>query len=147
MATCVSIGPVVDYLCKQDTTLAELDAGNGRGIKITGRGCWDYRDLSYEVKDQSTVVSPKYMFGLDTGEYHTYSLVHAENKSLVGVLDITTKPFRLIAIYDFRSGDSWPRLRENESYDDAQQRKWPIMFQKLSLENPDLISPFESKVD
>jgi hypothetical protein len=124
-----------DRLCQQYHVLADLDAGSNRNIKITGPSCWELQQpLYYEVRDNGVVVSPKFFFDANTIQDRRYALVFAQDKSLVGVLDMTTAPPELVAVYDFESGDSWPRRSSDKG-------KWNKVFQRLQYENPELVIP------
>src|SRR5262245_21251751 len=96
-------------LCDQDTVFARLDAGSNRLITITAENCWEVgRGLYYEVSSQGVVISPQSMIDVDEGsDNHSYSLIYAESESLVGVLDMAVTPARIVAIYDFKSGQTW----------------------------------------
>jgi hypothetical protein len=137
-----NLGWIMDSLCEQDNILAELDAGNNRSITISGESCWEVgRGLHYEVKDQGKIVSPKFLFDVDEGHDsdHRYSLIYAENKSLVAVLDVKAAPPRVMAVYDFKSGDTWSTYH-NETLGSYTQ-KVRDLFLKLQQENPGLIIP------
>jgi hypothetical protein len=76
------------------------------------------------------VVIPKTLFNVDMDEDHSYSLIYAENQSIIGVLETTTSPPNLQAIIDFRTRTSWPRSEYYEG--------WRIRIQKLQEENPEV---------
>jgi hypothetical protein len=76
------------------------------------------------------IVIPKTLFHVDMDEDHSYSLIYAENQSIIGVLETTTSPANLKAIVDFRTRTSWPRTEYYEG--------WRIRIQKLQKENPDV---------
>jgi hypothetical protein len=132
-----------DWLCKQDDILADLDPGNNRYITISAESCWEVgRALYYEVKEYGTIVSPKSFFDADSGDRHSYSLIYAENKSLVGVLDSAPAPVRVAAIYDFTSGDTWPRRKSYETgVEESYIQRRRDLFQRLQQENPGMIIP------
>jgi hypothetical protein len=129
---CGNFGPIIDYLCRRDSPIAELDAGDNRIIAISAASCWEGigRPLYYEVRDNGMVVISKTLFCVDMGEEHSYSLIYAENQSIIGVLEITTSSPNLRAIVDFRTRTSWPR---SEFYEG-----WRIRIQKLRQENPEV---------
>ena len=68
---CANAGNILDGLCKEDTAIADLDAGSNRHIIITGQSCWEVgRGLHYEVKDGGRIVSPKSLYsGLSLREF------------------------------------------------------------------------------
>src|SRR5215510_6524945 len=113
---CTNIGRVFDFSCEEYLKLAELNADNERLIVIYEKGCWELqRPLLYEITENGVVVSPKYPFDYDNGQkQYTYSLVYAGDKSLIGVVETTRSSSRVIAIFDFNSGDSWPRQKTDE---------------------------------
>jgi hypothetical protein len=128
---CLNANTIIDYLCSQDQTLAVLDAGEQRTIIITGESCWEInRTLHYEVKVNGKVASSKWLFDFDQGGRHQYSLIYAENKTLVGVLDSDILPTYPQIIIDFKKNvSSWPK--NLYIYDDYSSR--------LKSENPDAI--------
>jgi hypothetical protein len=107
---CGSIGPILDYFCEHDLGIAHLNAGNERIIAISAEPCWEVgRALRYEVSERGIIISRKFLLEVDIGsERHSYTLIYAENRSLVGVLDTVTIPPHLVAIVDFRTGQTWP---------------------------------------
>jgi hypothetical protein len=132
-----SIGPILDYFCTQDTVLADLNAGNDRTITISAKSCWEIgRPIFYEVKDGGKIAFPKTFFNVDQGNHNSYSLVFAENKSLVGVLDASTAPPEAVIIYDFTSNMVWPK-----QYGQSGTQKWRSIFLRLQYDNPQLSIP------
>ncbi len=142
---CANAGNILDGLCKEDTAIADLDAGSNRHIIITGQSCWEVgRGLHYEVKDGGRIVSPKSLYDVDEGNSHTYSLIYADNKSLVGVIEMTRKQSRILAIYDFNSGNTYPRPKDDEvGVEETVQQRWRGLFQRLHQENPQIPIPSE----
>ena len=139
---CGNIRPIVDYLCRQDTSIAELDAGNNRIIAISGASCWEIgRTLYYQVTDHGTVIASKHLFDGDNGSTrHTYTLIYADNQSVVGVLETTVLPSELVIIVDFRTGQSWPRTPYGA---------WRNRIERLQQENPqvEILTFFEQEVN
>ena len=137
------ISDLFDRWCDQDDTLAQLYAGTGRLIIISAERCWEVgRGIHYEVREQDVVISPESLIDTDSGERHHYTTVYAENETLVGVLDTTVTPPKIVVIYDFKSRDTWPRARDDESsYGDAYEQQSRDLFSRLKLENPELVIP------
>jgi hypothetical protein len=128
----------LDRLCDEDAILAQLDAGNDRLITISAQSCWEVsRAVDYEVRERGAVVSAKSLIDTDDGNdnSHNYSLIYAENKSLVGVTDNAATPAQVVVIYDFKSGDKWAVLGDTHK---GQARD---LFSRLKLENPELNIP------
>jgi hypothetical protein len=124
--------------------IAELAVGKARTIEITAQSCWEIsRSIYYEVKENGNVVTPLYAMSFDSGsDEHRYAILRANGGSLVGVVDTTKTPNELVILHDFGSGQSWPRLRNNEvSYDEAVRKKWRDLFDELKSENPELNRP------
>lgn len=151
MGTCIFLlsynrEKVVEYLCS-DTELARLNAGQNREFVISADGdSWKVpRGIYYEIIDNGKIVSAKNVISFDRNdEEHAYTLIYAEHFSLVGLVETSTSPHTLRAIYNFNSGESWPRLRNNESSIDINvKRKWRGIFERLKSENPDLRMPYE----
>lgn len=124
--------------------ISALVVGKGRTIEITAQSCWEIsRSVYYEVKENGKVVTPLYVITFDSGsDEHRYAIVSAKGGSLIGVVDTTQTPHELVILHDFRSGESWPRLRDDEvSYDEAVRKKWRDLFDQLQGENPQLHRP------
>jgi hypothetical protein len=124
--------------------ISEVVVGKGRTIEITAESCWEIsRSVYYEVKENGNVVTPRCVITFDSGnDEHRYAVLSAKGGSLVGVVDTTRTPHELVILHDFRSGESWPRLRDYEvSYDEAVRKKWRNLFDQLKSENPELKKP------
>lgn len=125
--------------------LAHLSAGHNRVIDVRAAVNWEVsRGFYYEVRDAGRVITPKTFFEYDDGSAkHSYSLVFAERQELVGVVENGV----LVIIQDFQSGESWPRLRDDEVFSDpAVKAKWMNVFKRLKAENP-RIQPAEDFED
>lgn len=138
-------GPIVDYLCKQRQNIATLDIGNQRRIVLTAEVCFenDSRPIYYEVSEAGRVVAPTTYIGSDNGnESHTYTTFYAERESLVAVLETSATPPQIVIMQDFNSGESWPRLRDNEiATQEFVKQKWQRIFERLRRENSQLPKP------
>jgi len=124
--------------------ISELVVGNGRTIEVTAASCWEIsRSVYYEVKENGKVVTPLFVMTSDGGsDKHQYAVLTAKGGSLIGVIETTRTPHELVILHDFSSGESWPRLRDDEvSYDEAVRRKWRDRFDQLKSENPELNKP------
>jgi hypothetical protein len=138
-------GSILDYLCKQRQNIGTLDVRNQRSIVLTAEVCFenDSRPIYYEVSEAGRVVTPTTYIGSDNGnESHTYTTFYAERESLVAVLETSAAPPHIVIMQDFNSGESWPRLRDNEV--DTQEfvkQKWQGIFERLRRENPQLPKP------
>jgi hypothetical protein len=138
-------GSIMDYLCKQRQSIAALDVRNQRSIVLTAEVCFenDSRPIYYEVSEAGRVVTPTTYIGSDNGnEPHTYATFYAERESLVAVIETTTKPPEIVIMQDFNTGESWPRLLQNEvATQEFVKRKWQGVFERLRRENPQLPKP------
>ena len=136
---------IVGYLCKQQTSIATLDVHNQRHIIFTADSCFenDSRPIYYEVRESGRVFTPTTYIGNDDGNQgHTYQVFFAEGESLVAVLETTATPAEIVIMQDFNSGESWPRLRENEvAREEFVKRKWQGVYERLRRENPQLPKP------
>ena len=134
---------LVAHAC-DSVPISTLVVGKDRTIEITAQSCWEIsRSVYYEVKENGRVVTPLYSMTFDSGsDEHRYAILTARGGSLVGVVDTTQTPHELVILHDFRSGESWPRLRDDEvSYDAAVRKKWRDLFDQLQSENPELKRP------
>ena len=117
-----------------DAHVAHLSVGRGRAIDIWAEASWEInRGIYYQARDGDRVITRKTFFDADDGgTRHTYTLVSAERQELVGIVENG----ELVIIQDFQTGESWPRLRDDEvSYDPAVQAKWRATFKRLKAEN------------
>ncbi len=124
--------------------ISALVVGKDRVIEITGQSCWEIsRAVYYEVKENGKIVTPLCAMTFDSGnDEHRYAILSAKGGSLIGVVDTTQTPHELVILHDFGSGESWPRLRDDEvSYDEAVRKKWRNLFDQLQSENPKLQRP------
>ena len=139
-----NIGPILDSLCSKRATIAKLDLKHQRTAIVTAGSCWENaRPLYYEINEAGRVITPTTYIGNDSGDdTHQYTVFYAEDESLIAVLETTSTPPEIIIMQDFKSGESWPRLRGNEvSTDESVRQKWRGIFGKLQRENPQLPKP------
>ena len=138
-------GSILDYLCERRQNIATLDVRNQRRIVLTVDVCFenDSRPIYYEVREANRVVTPTTYVGNDNGvESHTYTTFYAERESLVAVLETSATPAQIVIMQDFNSGESWPRLRDDEMpTQEFVKQKWQRIFERLRLENPQLPKP------
>jgi hypothetical protein len=125
-------GKVGDFLCSDDPVVANLDAGNNRTITIYAAACSEItQPMYYQVKENSKIIFPKYAFDfedLSNLPKHNYSLIFAENRNLVGVIDLATTPPSLAVIYDFKNRSAY----DNPNYN---------LYLRLQKDNPALEIP------
>jgi hypothetical protein len=77
-------------------------------------------------------------------EEHQYEAIFGEGGSLVGILDTTNGKRTLVVMQDFRTGDTWPRVKDYEvSYEEHVVRRNLDLFDRLRKENPSLERPEE----
>src|SRR5262245_58031306 len=96
--------PWGEYFCERfpTTTVASLGAGYNRVITVLGDNCWEMsRILTYEVREEGNILSAHVYLGTDQGRNHSYSIILADDSSLVGIIDRTVDPAELVIIYDF----------------------------------------------
>lgn len=138
-------GSILDYLCEQRQNIATVDVRNQRRIVLTADVCFenDSRPIYYEVSEAGRVVTRTTYIGSDNGnESHTYTSFFAERESLVAVLETSAAPPHIVIMQDFNSGESWPRLRDNETASqEFVKQKWQGIFDRLLRENPQLPKP------
>ena len=134
---------LVTHAC-DPVPISTLVVGQGRTIEITAESCWEIsRSVYYEVKENGNVMTPRYAMTFDSGnDEHQYAILSAKGGSLVGVVDTSQTTHELVILHDFGSGESWPRLRDDEvSYNEAVRKKWRDLFDQLQSENPELNRP------
>jgi hypothetical protein len=79
----------------------------------------------------------------DHGDYH-FEVVFAEGGNLACVYEASRYKdnCNCILMYDRASGESWPRLRYDETSTDPEvRRKWVERFRRVCAENPGLAFP------
>lgn len=124
-----------------------FDLGEGRTLQV-----WsirDYRDWSdpcplmvyYRVDcGQTELVHTTFLDHDDLGEYR-FKVVFADNRRLACVYQVThaKEHSGLFLMFDDASGESWPRLRDDETPDDPEViEKWSARFRQLKNENPEI---------
>ncbi len=120
---------------------ADLQLDNNRAILITAERCEENnRAIFYEVREGDHVVVPTtYLNGLDGNNALKFSMVYAEDRTLVGVIETSITPHDLVVMHDFKSGESWPRGKDNVvAYGDTEMKRGSEMFRRLSQENSQL---------
>jgi hypothetical protein len=123
--------------------VATFDCGDGRMIFITAATCWAHsQPVYYTVVVNGKTVTPKWDFTDAHGDAKKarFEIVKAENSNLVGLVEVSDSGDReLVLVHDFATGESWPRLRDNEAKNEPSvQRKWQDYFDRLQRENPTL---------
>lgn len=141
--TVYNIQPIIRYLCDTRDIIAELDVGPQRSVIITAGNCWEIsRPIYYKVREAGRVIRPTTYIHGDRNDSYAYAVVFAEGGTLVGVMETTLTSPELVIMQDFESGESWPRLRDDEvSYYEPVREKWRGIFERLRHENPNLPMP------
>jgi hypothetical protein len=143
-SSCSVASKIVEHLCQQDDEIARLDVRQGREVLLSAGVCWEIsRPIYYEVRENGKIVVPKsYMDGDSGSEEHHYEAIFSEGGSLVGVLDTTNGKRTLVVMQNFRTGDSWPRVKDWEvSYEEHVVRRNLDLFDRLRKDNPSLERP------
>jgi hypothetical protein len=105
--------------------------------------------LYYEIRKGRSIVVPMALYGYFDAENseqpYKFSVIYAKNGAIAGILDVSAfslSSHKLIAIYDTRINESWPRLRDDEvSHDPEVEKKWLTIFRQLRKENPAIPVP------
>ena len=105
--------------------------------------------LYYEIRKGRSIVVPMTLYGYvnyeQSEQQYKFSILYAEKGAIVGILDVSAfslKSHKLIAIYDTRINESWPRLRDDEvSHAPEVEKKWQTIFKQLQKENPNIPVP------
>ena len=143
-SSCAVGHKIGDYVCERDDEISQLDVGHGREIRMTAGVCWEIsRPIYYEIKEDGRIVVPKtYIDGDGGDDEHQYRAIFAEGGSLVGVVETTGGTQVLVVIQDFKTGESWPRVKDDAvSYEEKVVRRHQDLFERLRKENPELQKP------
>ena len=111
---------------------------------MTAGVCWEVsRPIYYEITEDGRILVPKTYINGDGGhDEHQYMAIFAEGGSLVGVVETTGGTRVLVVIQDFKTGESWPRVKDDEvSYEEKVVRRHQNLFDRLRKENPALQKP------
>ena len=143
-SSCSVARKIGEYVCAQDDEIARLDVREGREVLLTAGVCWEIsRPIYYEIKKNGELVVPKSYLGGDSGfGEHQYEAIFGEGGSLVGILETTNGKRTLVVMQNFRTGDSWPRVKDWEvSYEEHVVKRNLDLFDRLRKENPSLERP------
>ncbi|HET6892445.1 MAG TPA: hypothetical protein VFH31_15185 [Pyrinomonadaceae bacterium] len=113
---------------------ATLDVGANREFRIWAdtyiENC---QRFFYEVSVNGQIISPQSFIDCYDKD-PTFKLVYSSDRDLVGLVTNET-PEVLLAIHDFASSATWPRLRDNDTYKEALIRGKRLR-DSLQLDNP-----------
>jgi hypothetical protein len=122
------------------------DLSHGYSIKVWKEslgllGDWDpdipYASIYYQIEKQGDIAVPKTYLHLDFDYTFDFKVVFAESNALACLYDTKLWTEGLYIIWDQGSGESWPRLRDDEvSYEPSVQQKWADRYTRLKRENP-----------
>lgn len=142
---------IVPVLFGQSHHIATVDFGTHYSVRLWNEypnlKNWD-PDISspsiyYEITRFGKIIVPKTWLGLDFNYKYDIRYAYDASKTLICVYDTHLWDEGLFVIFDMRSGESWPRLRDDEvSYDPQVTQKWISRYRLLILENPDLPQHF-----
>jgi hypothetical protein len=126
----------------------DFDIGGGRTLRVWSvyDAGWDYSPLMiwYRVDQGTTeLVHKTFLEHDDGGEYH-FNAVFAEGGRLACVYEVARARVNsyYLLIYDAESGESWPRLRDDETEDmPGVLAKWRARYRRLKAANPGLPAP------
>jgi hypothetical protein len=129
-------------------SIASIDLADGYTLKLWNEnpgilGDWDpdipYPSIYYQIERKGNIAVPTTSLGLDFHYTYDIKVVFAEHNQLACVYDTKLWTKGLYVIWDKSSGESWPRLRDDEvSYRPLVQQKWQNRYTRLKLENPTL---------
>lgn len=128
--------------------IAAYGLGNGYSLEIWGEQPgladpgWDPDDapgLYYQIKQFGAVVVPQTFLTIDFRYIPDVKIAFAEQGFLVCVYDIKPEGDGFFIMWDATSGESWPRLRDDEaSSNPVVLKKWTDRYKRLKAVNPDL---------
>jgi hypothetical protein len=128
--------------------IATIDLSDGYTLKLWNEsegilGNWDpdnpYPSIYYQIEKSGNIAVPKTYLHLDLHYTYDIKVVFAETGRLACVYDTKLWTKGLYIIWDAESGESWPRLRDDEvSYESSVKQKWLERYTRLKLENPTL---------
>jgi hypothetical protein len=127
----------------------EFDIGGGRTLRV-----WSIREgdwiephplmVYYRVDQQGKeLVHTTFLDHDDGGEYQ-FKVASADEGRLTCVYEVTRAKDNTyyLLIFDAGSGESWPRLRDDETdWKPGVMDKWRERYRRLKAENPDLPTP------
>jgi hypothetical protein len=127
----------------------EFDLGDGRKLRV-----WSTRSdkwfephpllVFYRVDQRGKELVPTTFLEHDDGGEYQFNVVYADGGRLACVYEITRATLNsyYLLIFDAGSGESWPRLRDNETNSHpGVMDKWRDRYRRLKAENPDLPTP------
>jgi hypothetical protein len=98
----------------------------------------------YRIEQGGQEIIPQTFFEHDDGEDYHFSLAFANEGKLACVYEVSRyrKTCYYVLMYDAESGESWPRVREDETRTDVSVRqKWRSRYQRVRSENPEMGIP------
>jgi hypothetical protein len=122
-------------------TLAVVDIGDGQTIRIWDEESIDHPGFAvcYDVRGPGGPLVPATCHGAYAIHAPELATAFAGDRRLACVYDAKHDWY---IIFDKESGESWPRLREDDSPNDlAVKQKWLSRFRRLKAENPRLPVP------
>jgi hypothetical protein len=89
----------------------------------------------YEVKENGIAMSLMYSIGCNKDDAN-FKLLFSRDRKIVGVVE-EERPEELLAIIDFGKGESWPREKYNDKWEEVQERGRRLR-DRLKAENPQM---------
>lgn len=130
----------------QPVSLGKYPLAPGVQVEFLVESDWDVGDCLYYrvIKDGKQVVHMTYLTNHDRNMALDITTFRDANLTVAAAhgrppLDPN---FPVLVIFDLESGESWPRLRDDEvSHDPAVKAKWQRRYASLLADNPDLPRP------
>jgi len=134
------------WLAERPHTIGEYEIGSGAKVELFIRADSDVGDcLYYRVERHGEeLVHTTYLANHERHKDLDIKLFKSSDGSLIGLHSSEPEGEDMIVfiIVDLESGESWPRLRDDEvSYAAHVQRKWNERYSKLKMDNPTLPRP------
>lgn len=120
------------------TVERRIDAGSGRTITILGDTTpFEIPAWYYEIDAGKQLVATTFLSRAACYPYRNfrYKLLTSSDRELVGVV-CENRPDVLLVLYDFASGESWPRGHPSDTYEITLARGRRLK-DRLQAENPE----------
>lgn len=138
----VLVGIYIHYFNHENKVLLhDIDLKHDRHLKIYAISDWETEpNICYSIHQGNNVLIPLTYLAISADIKLDFNIYFVEKDSLVAVHQINDPEWHeFLIIHDFKTGDNWPRLEDNEvSHDSVVISKWQKIWAKIKSHHPRL---------
>jgi hypothetical protein len=128
--------------------LHAAEIGHGHSIQIWSELDWHHTlpAIYYEIRTPQGIVVPKTFLGVERinrNQRFNFQRILTNQGDLIVLhaIDRERSDSSFVVVFDFSSGESWPRHRHEDDLGNRMSEKWAQRFDRIQKQNPGVSIP------